>query len=64
MLSCATGDMFGLVLLGAFTGQRLTDIGTLTWKNVDLQHGIIQFWQAKTKKYVVVPMHPQVSEYL
>lgn len=64
LLAVAEGDMFGLVLLGAFTGQRLMDIATLSWKQVDLSGGIIRFHQRKGDKPLVMPIHPQVADFL
>jgi integrase len=64
LLGVAKGDVFGLVLLGAFTGQRLLDISTLTWRQIDLDQGVIRFHQRKGNKPLAMPIHPQVSEYL
>jgi integrase len=65
LLSAASGDMFGLVLLGVFTGQRLMDIATLTWRQVDLEQGVIRFRVGKNDdEELVMPVHPQVADFL
>jgi integrase len=64
LLSAAEGDMVGLVLIGALTGQRLMDIATLTWRQVDLAQGVIRFHQRKGDKALVMPIHPQVADFL
>ena len=35
-LAAATGEWRGIILAGAYTGMRLGDIASLTWKKVDL----------------------------
>jgi integrase len=64
LLTTAKGDMIGLVLLGAFTGQRLMDIAKLSWRKVDLEAGLIRFYQSKTEQDLPMPLHPQVAEFL
>jgi integrase len=64
LLAAAKGDMYGLVLIGAYTGQRLMDIATLRWSQVDLVAGIIQFRQRKGQKDLAMPIHSQVADYL
>jgi integrase len=65
LLKAAKGDMFGLVLLAAYSSQRLMDIATLRWNQVDLAAGVINFRQSKgNKKPLAMPIHPQVADYL
>jgi integrase len=65
LLKAARGDMFGLVLLAAYTSQRLMDIATLRWGQVNLAAGVINFRQSKgNKKPLAMPIHPQVADYL
>jgi integrase len=60
----ASGEWRGIILCGLYLGQRLKDIATLTWANVDLQHHEIRFVTRKTGRQMVIPMAEPVVEYL
>jgi integrase len=64
LLDVATGDWKGLILAGYFTGGRLTDLARLQWRDVDLVKRTITFTQRKTGAEVVVPIHPDLLQYL
>jgi integrase len=55
-LSVADPEWRSMILLGLYTGQRLGDIATLTWQNLDLQHGEIRLVTRKTHKTKVLPI--------
>jgi integrase len=61
-------DWRGMVVVGAFTGARLTDVAGLTWGNVNLEQSTLSFVAQKTKKTapkpLLVAMHPQIVELL
>jgi integrase len=59
-----TQDWVGLVLCGFFTGLRLRDCSGLRWSNVDLDEEVIRLETGKTRKAVVVPIHPQFLSWL
>lgn len=44
-------------LLALYTGQRLTDVMTMSWGQVDLDQGLIRLTQSKTGKALWLPMH-------
>ena len=46
-----------LILLGYYTGARLTDCVRMKFEHVNLQRGVIVVFQQKTKKWVPIPMH-------
>src|SRR5208283_3876789 len=46
----AGGEWRGLVLVGLYTGQRLGDVASMTWSQVDLIKGRISFFTSKTGK--------------
>src|SRR5208283_2020314 len=46
----AGGEWRGLVLTGLYTGQRLGDVATLTWQQVDLDKRQVSFVTSKTGK--------------
>ena len=58
------GDWFTLILLGYYTGARLGDCVSLTWKNVNLQDRLIIYDQQKTGKPVRVPIVNDLFERL
>jgi integrase len=64
LLSVASDDWYGLILVGFFTGGRLSDLAKLQWQSVDLERGMITFTQAKTGRMVQIPIHPNLSEWL
>ena len=45
-----------MVYFGLYTGQRLGDVATLTWENVDLQAGEIRFETQKTGRRQKIPI--------
>jgi integrase len=63
LLSVATGDWKGFILLGYFSGMRLMDAATLRWSNVDLSGRYILFRQGKTNRAVQIPLHGDLEEF-
>jgi integrase len=57
-------DWQTLILLGYFTGARLSDCVHMKWENVDAEKRLIVYEQQKTGKKVPVPMHYQVMKHL
>lgn len=64
ILEKCSDDWRGLVLMGLYTGQRLSDILNLTWQNVDLQNATICFVTAKTGRAMDIPIAPPLLKYL
>ncbi|HWX22704.1 MAG TPA: site-specific integrase [Candidatus Binatia bacterium] len=65
--NAAQGDWKTMVLLGYYSGARLSDCANMRWDNVDLVQGVIDFLPLKTQrknKRVVVPMHPAFLAHL
>lgn len=54
----------GIVLLGLYTGQRLSDIARLRWENVDLIRGELALTARKTRRRVLLPLAAPLSDYL
>jgi integrase len=42
-----------MMLFGLYSGQRLGDIATLRWNNIDLAHGELRFSTRKTEKTTI-----------
>jgi integrase len=64
ILRVANGEWRGLILFGLYTGQRLGDISSLTWRNVDLERGELAFVTRKTKRRQLVPLGAPLLKYL
>lgn len=64
VLSCATGEWIGMILVGLYTGQRLGDIARLRWRQIDLEQGEIGFRTIKTGRVVRVPIVDPLGRYL
>jgi integrase len=56
LMDVATGEWRSMILFGLYTGQRLGDIATLTWNNVDTAMGEIRLQTAKTGRQQILPI--------
>lgn len=45
-----------MVLFGLYTGQRLSDIASLWWSNIDLPRGELRLVTRKTGKTMILPI--------
>jgi integrase len=59
----AGGEWRGLVLTAVYTGQRLGDIATLTWTQLDLAKGEISFVTQKTAKRLCLALAKPLRAY-
>lgn len=64
LLPTLTGEWRALTLLGLYTGQRLNDLATLRWKNLDLENKTLAFTTGKTRRLVCLPLLDTVVEVL
>jgi integrase len=64
VLRVANVEWRGMVLAGIYLGQRLKDIGSLTWANVDLERGEIHLATSKTGRRQVIPIAKPFRAYL
>jgi integrase len=55
VLAVAGDEWKSLILFGLYTGQRLGDLASLTWQNVDLERGEIRLVTRKTSKTLNLP---------
>jgi integrase len=53
-----------LILFGLYTGQRLSDLVSLCWNNIDLPNNQIRFVAAKTNRPVILPIAPPLRKHL
>lgn len=52
----ADDEWRGMILFGLYTGQRLGDIATLTWANIDLTRAEIKLTTGKTGRRQILPL--------
>lgn len=64
IFSAAKGEWRGIILFGVYTGQRLGDIATFRWSEIDMQAGTLSFQTQKTGRNVVLPIAKPLMEYL
>jgi integrase len=63
LLSVATDEWRGMILVGLYTGQRLKDIATLRWSAVDLTRNEIALTTSKTKRRQIIPIARPLLNY-
>ena len=56
ILDVADQEWKDLILFGLYTGQRLGDLSTLSWENLDLAQEELRFVSKKTGRNVVLPL--------
>jgi integrase len=55
-MSVADPEWQSLIRFGLYTGQRLSDLASLTWSNIDLEKNEIRLIARKTGKNVILPI--------
>jgi integrase len=56
VLAVADAEWRSLVIFGLYTGQRLSDLITLSWNNIDLERGEVRLVTRKTGRTMVIPI--------
>jgi integrase len=64
LVQVAEGDWKACILFGYYTGARLSDVANMRWGAIDWKNKTLSFTQHKTKKPLVVPLHPQLEKAL
>jgi integrase len=64
VLAVCDPEWRSMVLCGLYTGQRLSDIASLTWSNIDLQRGDLRLQTRKTGKRLIIPLAPPLLSHL
>jgi len=64
LLEAADTEWRGMILTGFYTGARLGDVAQLTWDNVNLQTGELDFSAQKTDAEMGIPIAGTLMEYL
>jgi integrase len=63
LLTVASGEWRGMILVGLYTGQRLKDIAMLRWTGVDLTRNEIALTTSKTHRRQIIPMAKTLAAY-
>src|SRR5437588_1619964 len=64
ILEVADDEWRGMILFGLYTGQRLGDIATLTWQNLDLQRAELRLVTTKTGRRQAIPIAPPLFRFI
>lgn len=64
LMDAAEPEWRTLILVGYYTGQRLTDCTKMAWADVDLAAGTWSLRQGKTDAKLLVPLHPALLQHL
>lgn len=64
ILAVCSDEWRGMVMVAIYTGQRISDVSTLTWRQVDLGAREIHFVTRKTGTRLHLPLHPALLRYL
>jgi len=64
IIEAATDEWKGMIMFGLYTGQRLGDIASLTWNNIDLQRSELRLVTEKTGRKQIIPMAPPLVRFI
>ncbi len=64
ILEVASDEWRGMILFGLYTGQRLSDLASLTWQNVDLQRAELRLVTGKTGRRQIIPLAPPLLRHI
>ena len=64
VLSVADDEWRSMILVGLYTGARLSDVASLTWENVDLPAKELRFIARKTGKTIILPLDGPLEEHI
>jgi integrase len=63
-LDAADPEWKSMVMFGLYTGQRLSDIASLTYSSIDLGKGQLRLTTQKTGKTLILPMAEPLQRFL
>jgi len=64
LLDVAKGEWKSMVMLGYYTGARLSDCCKFKWEDVDFKKGVIAYDVKKTGERHLTPMHTELADHL
>jgi integrase len=64
VLHLASDEWRSMILFGLYSGQRLGDIATLKWNNIDLVHRELRLSTRKTDKTMILPLAEPLRKHI
>lgn len=64
LVDAAEGEWKTLILLGYYTGARLSECCRVNWQDLDFVKGTIKFPKTKTGETHTMPLHTELSKHL
>jgi integrase len=64
ILDVADPEWRSMIMFGLYTGQRISDIASLTWSNIDPQKGELRLTTRKTGKRLILPLAEPLLRHL
>jgi integrase len=64
LTEAAPPEWRSMILFGLYTGQRLGDIATLTWRNIDTAAGEIRLQTTKTGRQQIIPIAAPLARHI
>ena len=64
ILDAASGEWRGIVLFAVYTGQRLSDITSLAWNQIDMVEGVVRYVTAKTGAVLDLPLASPLLDWI
>ena len=62
--ACKKDEWKTVILFGYYTGARLGDCTRIEWKNLNLGNRTLTFFEGKSQKNIVMPLHPDLANHL
>jgi integrase len=64
VLAVADAEWRSLIIFGIYSGQRLSDLASLSWNNIDLERCEVRLVTRKTNRTMVIPMAPALKTHI
>ncbi|HTD17732.1 MAG TPA: tyrosine-type recombinase/integrase [Chthoniobacterales bacterium] len=64
ILDLTSDEWRSMILFGLYSGQRLGDIATLRWNNIDLQRNELRLSTRKTGKAIILPLAAPLRKHI
>jgi hypothetical protein len=64
ILAVADPEWRSPILFGLYTGQRLSDLVSLSWNNIDLERDEVRLITSKTSRSMIIPMAPPLRVHI
>ena len=64
VLGVADHEWRSMIMFGLYSGQRLRDLATLSWNNIDLTADVIRLETAKTHRTMTIPIAAPLRQHI